>query len=99
MIEEENIFFSKNVHSYRVCSFNVMELWEVFQVFLYTIFLVESKQNLLNTGLVIPHPPTGLIQASLSKIQGLLKNFPTVFKDVKLMKNTDLHVKMLLLKC
>ena len=29
------------------------------------------------------------IQASLCKIQGLLKDFPTVFKDWKLMKNTD----------
>ena len=31
--------------------------------------------------------------------QGLLKDFPTVFKDLKLKKNTDLHVKILLLKC
>ena len=43
----------------------------------------------------------GLIQASSCKIQGLLNNIPTVFKDWKLMKNTGLHVKMLklLLKC
>ena len=41
----------------------------------------------------------GFIQASLSKIQGLLKDFPTVFKDLKLKKNTDLHVKILLWKC
>ena len=32
---------------------------------------------------------TGLIQASTSKIQGLLKASPTVFKDLKLMKNTS----------
>ena len=32
--------------------------------------------------------------------QGLLKDFPTVFEDIKkLMKNTDLHVKILLRKC
>ena len=31
--------------------------------------------------------------------QGLLKDFPTVFKDWKLMKNTDLHNKILLRKC
>ena len=29
----------------------------------------------------------------------LLKDFPPVFKDCKLMKNTDLHVKILFLKC
>ena len=28
-----------------------------------------------------------------------IKDFPTVFKDCKLKKNTDLHVKILLLKC
>ena len=31
--------------------------------------------------------------------QGLLKDFSTVFKDCKLMKNTDLHVKIQFLKC
>ena len=41
----------------------------------------------------------GFIQASLSKIQGLLKAFPIVFKDLKLMKNTDLSVKIQLQKC
>ena len=44
----------------------------------------------------------GFIQASISKIQGLFKAFeafPTVFKDLKLMKNTDLSVKILLQKC
>ena len=35
----------------------------------------------------------GFIQASLSKIQGLLKDFPTVFKDLKFMKNTDISNK------
>ena len=35
----------------------------------------------------------------MSKIQGLLKDFPTVFKDLKLMKNADLHVKVKFLKC
>ena len=34
----------------------------------------------------------GFIKANMSKIQGLLKASPTVFKDVKLMKNTDLSV-------
>ena len=28
-----------------------------------------------------------------------IAHFPTVFKDWKLKKNTDLHVKILLLKC
>ena len=31
----------------------------------------------------------------MSKIQELLKASPTVFKDFKLMKNTDLSVKVL----
>ena len=35
----------------------------------------------------------------MSKIQGLLKASQTVFKDLKLMKNTDLSVKILLQKC
>ena len=39
---------------------------------------------------------TGFIQASSCKIQGLLKYFPTVFKDLKLIKNTGLHIKILL---
>ena len=39
---------------------------------------------------------TGFIQAGLSKIQGLLKDFPTVFQGLKFMKNTDLSVKILL---
>ena len=39
---------------------------------------------------------TGFIQASMSKIQGLLKASPTVFKDLKLMKNPDLIIKILL---
>ena len=32
----------------------------------------------------------------MSKIQGLLKATPTVFKDLKLMNNNDLSVKSLL---
>ena len=35
----------------------------------------------------------------MSNIQGLLGASPTVFKDLKLMKNTDLSVKILLQKC
>ena len=42
---------------------------------------------------------TGFIQASLNKIQGLLKDIPTVFKDHKFMKITNLSVKCLLQKC
>ena len=42
---------------------------------------------------------TGFIQASMSKIQGLLKATPTIFKDLKLMNITDLSVKILLQKC
>ena len=42
---------------------------------------------------------TGFIQAGLSKIQGLFKDFPTVFQRLKFMKNTDLSVKILLQKC
>ena len=37
----------------------------------------------------------GFIQASLFKIQGLLKDFHTVFNDYKLLKNTDFQVKIL----
>ena len=43
--------------------------------------------------------PSGFIQASLSKIQGHFMDSPTVFKDYKFMKNTDLSVKILLQKC
>ena len=41
----------------------------------------------------------GLIQASMSKIQGLLKAAPTFFNDLNLMKNTDGSVKIRLQKC
>ena len=34
-----------------------------------------------------------------SPFQGLLKASPTVFKGLKLMKNTDLSVKIILQKC
>ena len=40
-----------------------------------------------------------VLKARLCKIQGLPKDLPTIFKDCKLKKNTDLHVKILLLKC
>ena len=42
---------------------------------------------------------TGFIQTSMSKFQGLLKASPTVFKDLKLMNNTDRSVKIILQKC
>ena len=42
---------------------------------------------------------TGKIVQNSRSFQGLLEDFPTVFKDWKLKKNTDLHVKILLLKC
>ena len=42
---------------------------------------------------------TEFIQASLSTIHGLLKDSPTVFKEYRFMKNTDLSVKILLQKC
>ena len=48
--------------------------------------------------LVMPEH-TGFIQASTSKIQGLLKASLTVYKDLKLMKNTDLSIKIILQKC
>ena len=35
----------------------------------------------------------------MGKIQRLLKTYPTLFKDLRLMKNTDLSVKILLQKC
>ena len=35
----------------------------------------------------------------MSKIQGILKTSLTVFKDFKLMENTDQSVKILLQKC
>ena len=41
---------------------------------------------------------TKFIQASLCKMQGLLKTI-LVFKDLKYMKNPDLHVIILFLKC
>ena len=42
---------------------------------------------------------TGFVQTSISKIQGLLKASPAVFKDYVLMTNIDLRVKSLLQKC
>ena len=48
------------------------------------------------------HSPNipGFIQASMINIQGLLKASQAVFfKDFKLMKNTDLSVKIRLQKC
>ena len=45
---------------------------------------------------------SGFIQASLSKIQGLFKDFLKtflLFSRTELMKNIDLHVKILLRKC
>ena len=42
---------------------------------------------------------TGKIVIYSRTFQGLLKDFPTVFKDLKLKKNTDLHIKILLRKC
>ena len=41
----------------------------------------------------------GFIQSSISKIQGLLKASPTVFKDLKLIENMNLSNKILLWKC
>ena len=53
-----------------------------------------ANRNLLNSG---------FIQASMRKFQGLFKGFkkasPTVFKDLKLMKNTDQSVNFFLQKC
>ena len=43
-----------------------------------------------------PSHEKGFIQASMSKIQGLLKASPTVFKDCKVNEDTDLSVKILL---
>ena len=42
---------------------------------------------------------TGKYEYNLRTFQGLLKASPTVFKDLKLMKNTDRSVKILLQKC
>ena len=42
---------------------------------------------------------TGKIAYNSRTFQGFLKDFPTNFKDLKLKKNTDSHVKILLLKC
>ena len=41
----------------------------------------------------------GKYEYNTRTFQGLLKASPTVFKDLKLMKNTDLNVKNLLQKC
>ena len=45
---------------------------------------------------------SGFIQASMSKIQGLFKDFLRLsysFQGLEVMKNTDLSVKFLLPKC
>ena len=60
------------------------------------IFLNKSQRSRFSSLKVIA---TGFLQARLCKIQGLLKYFPTVFNGLKTKKNTDLHVKILLLKC
>ena len=42
------------------------------------------------------------IQASLCKYKDFTRtsqDYPTVFKDYKFMKNPDLHIKILFLKC
>ena len=49
MIKKENIFFSKNVHSYRVCSFKLLNItfyiWETIINFnLMTLLSVFSKR-------------------------------------------------------
>ena len=46
-----------------------------------------------------PYQKQGSYTQVCVKIQGLLKASPTVFKDLKLMKSTDLSVKILLQKC
>ena len=46
---------------------------------------IKTVQVSLRIGPVV----AGFIQASMSKIHGILKASPTVFKDLKLMKNTD----------
>ena len=58
-----------------------------------------TRKRLIRSYQISPNQVKGFIQASLSKIQGLLKDFPTIFKVWKLKKNTDLHVEILLLKC
>ena len=42
---------------------------------------------------------TGKYEQNSRTFQGLLKASPTVFKDLMLMKNTDLSVRSLLQKC
>ena len=42
---------------------------------------------------------TGKYELNSRTFQGLLKASPTVFKDLKLMKNTDISLKILLQKC
>ena len=43
--------------------------------------------------------PAGFIQASMSKTSGTFPASSTVFKDLKLMKSTDLSVQILHQKC
>ena len=57
--------------------------------------MIHSDKHMYNEQITV----AWFIQASLCEIQGLLKYFPAVFKDCTLMKNTDLHVKILFLKC
>ena len=52
----------------------------------------EAREQLVEEG-------EGLIQASLRKIQGLFKDYPTFFKDEKCMNNPELSVKILHQKC
>ena len=51
------------------------------------------------TGTTYTRVHTGKYEQISRTFQGLLKASPTVFKDSKLMKNTDLSVKILLQKC
>ena len=57
------------------------------------------SEYILNFGPVVYRVHTGKYKYNSRTFQGLLKASPTVFKGIKLMKNTDLSVKILLQKC
>ena len=67
-----------------------------------TMVLMLTVYQLSHCAPILRLTFTEFIQASMSKIQGLFKDFSSLcnsFQGLKLMKNTDLSVRILLQKC
>ena len=69
----------------------------VFTAIIGILMLLQENQFINMESLIIS-AISGSIQASLSKIKGLLKDSYS-FQGLKIMKNTDFRVRILLQKC